>query len=198
MAVPSRSEIPVNTTLIQEEQPDLRTITSIPITESIPDAILEKALKTNPFIPIPGALNLRDIGLIPGPKIKPGLLYRSGSLHVLPPSSVLLLKTELNLSTVYDFRSVSERGRAPSPEIPGVEQIWLPASEAGSPTVPADFKDNGGVEAYKNMYDDLLKVYAASYKTVLEGLRDRPGSPVLFHCSGKPGPSCSRLTYLTS
>jgi hypothetical protein len=195
-ALSPRPEAPINTVLIQPVQPDLLTIASTPITESIPDSVLKKALQTPPFVAIPGALNLRDLGLLPNPKIKPGLIYRSGSLHPLPQSSIPLLKSKLRLSAIYDLRDVHERARAPDPEIHDVEQIWVPTPGAALRAVPADFMGDGGVKGYQKMYDDILKVYASSYKKVLEYLRDELDKPILFHCSGNS--TFSSLSYLSN
>jgi hypothetical protein len=190
--VPLRSGVPANTTLTQNTQPDLLTIALTPITEHIPDSIIEKALQTPPFVPIPGASNLRDIGLLPNAKVKSGLLYRSGSLHVLPESSIPLLKSKLKLSKIFDLRYVSERIRAPNPETNGVEQIWVSGSEAMPRDAPAEFMGDGGMKGFIKMYDNILRIYASSYRTVLEYLRDEPNNPIIFHCSGK----FTRLLFL--
>jgi hypothetical protein len=192
MAVPSRSEIPLNTSLLQrDELPGLLTIAQTSINEAIPDEILKPALTTPPFIPIPGALNLRDLGLIPSPKIKKSLIYRSGALHHLPKNSIPLLRSTLNLNTVFDFRTAREREKYPEPEIEGVNQVWTTATDTEKRAVPAEFKGDGGMAGYNKMYGDGLRIYAAAYKQVLEFLRDEKDKPILFHCSGTIPPPIS-------
>jgi hypothetical protein len=184
--VPSRSECAPEIFFAEgNHQPTLLEIASTPITHSIPDAVLAKALATRPFVPIPGALNLRDLGFITPPKVKPGLIYRSGALNPLPETSIPLLKSQLNLSKIYDFRTEGERRKAPDPHVPGVESVWLDYTEVPPRAIPADFKANGGVEGYQKMYDGVLRVHARSYKTILTHLRDHPGEPILYHCNGK-------------
>ncbi|KAF2420563.1 hypothetical protein EJ08DRAFT_24944 [Tothia fuscella] len=178
-----RSDIPTEVTLKNNSQPTLPQIASTSIFHAIPDNVLADALTTPPFVPIPGALNLRDLGLLTPSTVKPGLIYRSGALHTLPPSSTPFLKSQLHLRKIYDFRSENERAKGPDPEVEGVKNICLNYTEKPSRAVPGDFKLNGGVDAYVKMYDDVLRVHAQSYKTVLMHLRDRPGEAVLFHCS---------------
>lgn len=187
--VPSRSAIPTDISLDQRDhQPDLLEIAATPIIHAIPDNILAKALAAPPFVSIPGALNLRDLGLLTPPRVKPGLVYRSGALKTIPKASVNLLKSQLNLSKIYDFRTEGERKKHPDPEVPGVESVWLNYTELPPRAVPADFKANGGVDGYRKMYDDVLRVHASSFKTVLTHLRDHPGHPILYHCA------CNRPT----
>jgi hypothetical protein len=182
MAVPSRSEIPVDSSL-EGKKLDLLQIASTPITTAIPDSVLSDALQHPPFIPIPGAINLRDIGQIPSAKVKPGLIYRSGNLYALPPSSVPLLSSKLKLRTIFDLRQATERERNPSPELEGIETVLLPSSEPLEQAIPANFAANDGVDGFSKWYDGVLKSHAQSYKTILEYLRDREGEPILFHCN---------------
>jgi len=182
MSVPNRSELPTESSL-KKGKSNLLEIASTSITSTIPDDVLKAALLEPPFVPIPGALNLRDLGLIPSAKLKPGLLYRSGALSSLPPTSVTSLSTELKLKTIFDFRQTRERVQNPDPLIRDIETIWLPSTELPPRANPADFAEDGGVQGYCKMYDDVLKVYAQPYKTVLEYLRDKQGEPILFHCS---------------
>lgn len=188
MSVPPRSEIPIDTSLLNEgnkDHLDLLKIAHTDITTAIPDEILKQALLQPPFVPIPGALNLRDLGLIPDAKIKPGLLFRSGSLGTLPASSVQLLKSQLNLHVIYDFRTQKERDMHPDPNVPGVEAVWVPFTQPPKRAVPKDFHGDGGVKGYSMMYDDTLKVYAQSYKTILTFVRDHPDHAILYHCASK-------------
>jgi hypothetical protein len=162
---------------------ELLEIASTPIIHAIPPSLLAHALQTQPFIPIPGAQNMRDLGLIPHAKLKPGLIFRSGHLHNLPTSSIPLLSTHLKIHTLFDFRKVAERERHPDPELPSVRIVCVPCSEPWKQTVPKNFKMNGGVDGYVLFYDEFLRIYKSAYKIVLEHLRDWPGDSVLFHCS---------------
>lgn len=161
------------------------------------------ALKSHPFIPIPGALNLRTIS---SPSLLPNLVLRSGCLSHLSPATLAPLKETYNITTIFDLRSAKEREKSPSPEVPGVETVWIPntldvdarflgaggevvegqktiQSAASSRVNPSDFVANGGKDGYLKMYGEVLHTHKDAYKAVFEELRDGQGG-VLFHCTG--------------
>jgi hypothetical protein len=63
---------------LKKGKSNLLEIASTFITSTIPDDILKAALLEPPFVPIPGALNLRDLGLIPSAKLKPAVVNQHG------------------------------------------------------------------------------------------------------------------------
>ena len=71
-------------------------------------------------------INTRDLGGIevPGGKIAPGRLIRSGMLGVASKSDLQRLAGKV--STVIDFRSNVERYEIPDPVIEGAENIHVP------------------------------------------------------------------------
>lgn len=161
-----------------------QNLLAIPITTKIPDEDVEKVLTNPPFINIPKASNFRDIGLVTGSTIKPGLIYRSGALHSITPENMPLLQTKLGITTVFDLRQDQERDRHPSPEITGIKTVWLKTKQVPVRFLPAEYVKDSGVPGYLRMYDEVLRVYDEFYREVLLYIRDNPDSPILFHCTG--------------
>ena len=157
---------------------------SIPISSPIPEEDLSLALSSMPFIQIPGASNFRDIGLVPGSKIRPGLIYRSGALHSIPNESIGLLHSQLGLRSIFDLRQGHEKQRHASPDVQGVQTIWQKTPRQPTLFMPSDFIEDEGVPAYINMYDHILDLYGEIFKAVLVHLRDEANAPILFHCTG--------------
>ncbi|KUJ13818.1 uncharacterized protein LY89DRAFT_784680 [Mollisia scopiformis] len=176
---------------------------NVSIRDDIPKTKLEKVLKSHPFIPIPGALNLRTIS---SPSLPPNLIFRSGTLSHLSASALAPLKDTYNITTIFDLRSFEEREKSPTPEIPGIENVWIPNTlvvdsrfqGAGAVTStmiveenpepvtvridPADFVANDGKDGFLKMYGEILESHRHAYKAVFKTLRDGHGR-VLFHCT---------------
>lgn len=201
----------------------LRALAETDVRQPIPSSQLLPALQTPPFVPVPGTFNTRDLGLLEEednnktsrPKIRPGFLYRSGSLDELRdhPAGQAQLRDELGVRRVFDLRSRAERAAAPDPEVPGVETVWLvPGGGCGSgeegkggkeeegevdeeeeerrrtrrTTVDLEaFVEGCGEKGYVAMYMDVLATYGAVFREVLRSVRDRPREGILFHCTGK-------------
>jgi len=155
-----------------------------PIGTPLPEAEVRKVLLKSPFIPIPDASNMRDIGLVPNSPIRPGLIFRSGALASLSASSVPLLHSELKLKAIFDIRVEHERNRHPDPDVDGVQNVWIRLERDQRRFRPDEFVEDGGVPGFLELYDEILHLYAPLYKALLEFLRDRPGEAVLFHCTG--------------
>jgi hypothetical protein len=103
--------------------PDLPSLLQIPFSEPLPEGGVNLILSSTPFTPIPYALNLRTLT---SPSLKPNLIFRSGDLSHLPPTSLARLKDDCKITTIFDLRNEKERERQPTPEIAGAENIWLP------------------------------------------------------------------------
>lgn len=124
----------------------LRALAETDVRQPIPSAQLLPALRAPPFVPVPGTFNTRDLGLLEGEdgshggngpvvKIRPGFLYRSGSLDALrrhPAAQAAHLRDALGVRRIFDLRSRAERAAAPDPVIPGVEGVWVEPGEPGS------------------------------------------------------------------
>jgi len=168
---------------------DVRALLRTPISTPLRPEIVKQALSNPPFIPLAGALNLRTISY--PPFLKPNLIFRSGALGYLTASSLLELKTEYDIRIIYDLRSANERAKSPSPEIEGVETIWIPADagELGKEVFrdvrPGDFVGDGGREGYLKMYGNILETHTEVFRAVFLVLRNGglEDGGVLFHCT---------------
>lgn len=81
---------------------------------------------------------------------------------------------------------LGERKTHPTPKIPGAKTIWLAYAAAPQKAdMDAFGKSDGGVSAFVDMYDDVLKVLRPTFKAVFTHIRDQPQKPFLFHCSGE-------------
>ncbi|KZL78873.1 tyrosine phosphatase [Colletotrichum incanum] len=135
-----------------------------------------------PFISVPGTFNTRDIGKVSGSAIRPGFAFRSGSLEGLGETGGNVIAQQLGIKRIFDLRSGDERERYPEPEIPEIENDWIPNSYNNAVDIN-DFVSGDGEEGYCNMYMKVMEVYAPTFKAVLEHVRDRPNEPFLFHCA---------------
>lgn len=80
---------------INNAECDLSTALQTSITEPIQPSLLDVILRARPFVPVPKALNVRDIGINASPNIRPGFIYRSGFLwHITAKESILQGDTE--------------------------------------------------------------------------------------------------------
>ncbi|KAF2100292.1 hypothetical protein NA57DRAFT_54384 [Rhizodiscina lignyota] len=161
----------------------LAQLAATDIHAALPPEDAEKALSSPPFIPIPSALNLRDLGLAAPATIKPGLIFRSGALTTWPASSRALLFSQYGIKTIFDLRHERERTRMPSPEIAGIETVWLPPTTAPSPLTLEKFAANGGVDGFADMYEEVATIYAPAFARVFAHIVARPREPLLFHCT---------------
>ncbi|KAF9880868.1 tyrosine phosphatase [Colletotrichum karsti] len=168
------ASIPVASRLIELAETDVRY--------AIPKSELDSILSASPFVHVSGTFNTRDIGQLPGSPIRPGYIFRSGSLESLDETGKRQLTNQLGIKKIFDLRADHERERYPEPNIPGVENVWLPNSYSNTINI-GDFVSGGGEEGYCKMYMDIMEVYASTFKSVLEHVRAQPGKPFLFHCA---------------
>jgi Tyrosine phosphatase family len=174
---------------------DLAALLDVPILDPLEESQVAQIFATDPFLPIPQALNLRRIS---SPTLRPDIVYRSGALTQIPPSALTKLRSEYNITTIFDLRHRREREQHPSPEIQGIETIWIPSSGDGPVGIggvqtspkqvledlnPVNFVTNDGVDGYVRLYANLLGAHKDPYRAVFEKLEEPQGG-VLFHCSG--------------
>ena len=167
---------------------NLATLLTTDIRTELPPQQTAKILSQRPFVSIPGLFNLRDLSTPQDdgpPAIRPGFIYRSGALtHITPAGKTALVDT-LHLGTIFDLRRPEERARAPSPDIPGVETVWVPYAFTPVPVNPRDFAGpDGGVSGFVKMYLAVLECAEPAFQAVFQQIRDHPERPLLFHCSG--------------
>ncbi|KAK1962533.1 tyrosine phosphatase [Colletotrichum sublineola] len=150
----------------------------LPLQQSECAAILARP----PFHSVPGTFNTRDIGRVPGSAVRPGFAFRSGSLEGVGESGAAVIAKQLGVKRIFDLRSGDEREKYPEPEIPGVGNDWI-STPYDTKVDMTDFSSGGGEEGYCKMYMRIMEVYAPTFKTILEHVRDRPNEPFLFHCA---------------
>lgn len=143
-------------------------------------------------------------------RIRPGFLYRTGGLDLLHthPEGQALLRDHLGVRRIFDLRSREEHARGPDPVIEGVEGVWevgaastaateaTPAMEENAKVDLAWFVEGEGERGYVGMYMEVLRTHVAIFREVLRSVRDRPGEPILFHCTGKCFSSLLFLLFL--
>lgn len=169
----------------------LSLVAQTPIDEAIPSEQLNLALSSHPFVVLPGSINIRDIGLFAPEYIKPGVIFRSGTLDFMPETSLSVLRSQHGISKIYDFRRKDEVKQLRC-QIYGLDMISCPYkddTESPKPTIVSDFAPVEGQDfclGYRLMYDDILDGYTTGYRKVFEALRDATqGNAILFHCTGK-------------
>ncbi|KAG7284912.1 hypothetical protein NEMBOFW57_009527 [Staphylotrichum longicolle] len=111
--------------MVTPTEADLLTLAQTDVYQQpVPPSSLLAALSQPPFVHVPGTFNTRDLGLLTGSPIRPGLIYRSGGfLAGLSVSGKAALANTLRIKKIFDLRSVKEHERQPDPEIDGVERV---------------------------------------------------------------------------
>ncbi|CAH0035922.1 unnamed protein product [Clonostachys rhizophaga] len=167
----------------------LAQLAATPLKESIPAEALQDALSRPPFVALPGSFNVRDVGAYSAGYVKPRVIFRSGMLDNIPEASWPILRSELGLSKIYDFRRADEV-RVPLCNTDGIDVISCPYND-GSKDAP-DFvsavfaiSNSATVDkAYADLYDVILRGHVSGYKQVFEKLKTaKEDDAVLFHCT---------------
>lgn len=155
------------------------------LTTPIPDSIRSKIISLPPFITIPGVSNFR--ALSHANKLRPGFVYRAGTLSGISEEGKGILVNDLGISTIFDLRNSSERERAPSPEIPGAVTVWMPYGCRPASINLRDFaKEDYGITGFVKMYTGILDASQPSLHQIFIHIRDEPNDPFVYHCSGEP------------
>lgn len=165
---------------------DLLTLAQTDAFTSLPTTQLDDIYANPPFVPIPDTFNARDLGLLPGSPIRPGLVYRTGGfLGGISPAGAAALATDLRIKKVFDLRSAREHARQPDPEVHGVEMVWVAPGEGGIVDMGL-YEEGEGERGIVKAYMDVLGLYKGAIRGVLEQVRDGRGEEaVLFHCNGE-------------
>lgn len=158
-------------------------------------------------IALEGLHNTRDLGgygTVDGRRILPRRLIRSGALFGATENDKRILVEEYRLGTVVDFRTATERGQKPDPELLGVINLFNPI--LAEETVGITFEEKEGEKQKDTMtgilehasslggnprnyidklYEDLiLDEHAAEYYSrFFDILLEADERAVLWHCS---------------
>lgn len=157
---------------------DISALLETDMTIPLDTKLVQDITSHPPFIPVSRALNLRDIGLIPGSHIPPGLIYRSGSISSIPPSALV----DLGIKLILDLRSEREILAHPNPQAPGIQNVHIPTTHASRPLGLANFKSSRAAQSLVDVYMEILEIYAPAFKFALQHIRDTR-TTLLFHCT---------------
>ena len=160
--------------------------------------------------------NLRDLGglaTIDGQRIRTGRLFRSGHLSELDGAEADILGG-LGLRTIIDLRRPSEVADFPTPDLAGVDRLWMSVSPEDSEFAVAanllfgeqpkrvDTAEDSGFAVATNLLfgnqpeqvdiATMLEGYFRNtvtnrldgYRPVFEAATDPDRQPLLFHCMG--------------
>ncbi|EGN95711.1 hypothetical protein SERLA73DRAFT_24165, partial [Serpula lacrymans var. lacrymans S7.3] len=140
-----------------------------------------------PFIALDGIDNARTIDTFvrsPSVKIRPNIIHRSADpINITDVGKNQLLGRQIR--TITDMRLIREPSL--TLDINGVEWLFVPQLEEVSPplALPVKYKVNvlTNNQAFIKDYAETLRTNGPAYKNFFTHLRDKPGEPVLVHCS---------------
>ncbi|KAJ5189448.1 Protein-tyrosine/Dual-specificity phosphatase [Penicillium cf. griseofulvum] len=165
------------------ENHKIRQVLDTDIRVPIPPALVAKITSLPPFIPIQGVPNFRDLSH-DGNKLRPGFVYRSGSLSGIWGAGKSIITTELGITTIFDLRNENERQKSPSPSITGVKTIWRPYGARPATLGLLDFVgEDKGATGFVKMYNGVLEAAAPCFTEIFKHIRDNPEDPFIAHCS---------------
>jgi protein-tyrosine phosphatase len=161
-------------------------IASVP---QVPAPFGDSAILAPRVVPLEGVQNFRDIGgyrTRDGRRVKWGLIFRSAELSQLTTADLSLVR-ELDIKTIHDLRSVTERQSEPTawtgPEAPRVvshdyvmDMAAMGALFQGA--VTAEKAKDAFAALYPSMLDQQKPQEIALFASLLEG----EGS-TLYHCT---------------
>ena len=160
--------------------------------------------------------NLRDLGGLAtsdGQQVRAGRLFRSGHLSGLDRAEAAILD-RLGLRTIIDLRRPSEVADFPTPDLDGVDRLWMSVSPEDSEFAVAanllfgeqperfDTAEDSGFAVAANLLfgnqpeqvdiATMLEGYFRNtvtnrldgYRPVFEAATDPDRQPLLFHCMG--------------
>lgn len=153
---------------------------------------------------IPSVVNVRDLGGIALPQgtVRKRLLLRGGALACASDEDVESLSRDYRLAKVFDFRTTLERDIAPDREIPGSQNVWLPAFDETGPaflnrSLPHEAYSNLGPwlieharepfvqEVASQLYLDMVEneFTLVQYAGFMQNILQTGGGAVYWHCS---------------
>ncbi|KAK0745189.1 protein-tyrosine phosphatase-like protein [Apiosordaria backusii] len=129
----------------------LTTLSQTDVITPLPLDVAGGVLGSAPFVALAGTFNARDLGLLPGSPIKPGVVYRSGGFFMLgndedEKDKLAKELRALGVERIVDLRSVREHEKSPDPVLEGVEGVWERPleEEAGVEDFLGDFEEGEG------------------------------------------------------
>lgn len=123
----------------------------------------------SPPVSLQGVENFRDLSMLNGNLIKPGVIYRSAKLAPATSADKTKLANILKNGAIIDFRKPSVIANSPDPRINGVANINYPVTGVASA--------KGYVDAFVNNAADRKQFGLALTKIA------NTSGPVLIHCT---------------
>jgi len=156
-------------------------------------AWVQEQLSRPPFVTIDGVMNVRSLGSYAtsttNTTTRPNFLFRAAEISGITEEGKSQLR-DLGVTKVYDLRSDTEieKYNTPLPVIEGVDVIHVPVfkKEDYSPEMMAQryqLYASGKVEAFMELYSQILDHGGPAFATILTHVRDRPSEGCLFHCT---------------
>lgn len=174
-------------------------------------------------LPQPGASiktqsvpNLRDLGGWPTQndgRVRSGLLFRGTELNDLQPEDLIAL-ANLDIRSIYDFRTEAERDQQPDDELTGTEYIVVDVLKDASGAAPAQLMkalsapkaaaemlgDGKAVALFEGAYRQIVSLPSAlaGYRLFFTDLLNEARRPAYFHCTtGKDRTGWAAAALLT-
>ncbi|TFT45572.1 tyrosine-protein phosphatase, partial [Proteus mirabilis] len=149
-------------------------------------------LQTHPSVlPLTGGINFRDLGgkkLSNGGIIKPGLLFRSGSLDRLTDTDQALL-IDKNLFQILDYRDTGEIVDKPDRVWEGAQYYHAPANplskevSANLEKLTPEILEQFDAKAFMFQLYKLLPINNPAYKQLATLLKQPEKGGVIQHCA---------------
>jgi len=158
-----------------------------------PDYV-QSQLSSPPFVSIEGVSNVRTLGnypsrLYPGQRTRSHFMYRSGDISTITLKGKDQLEA-LGIRKAFDLRSEIELEKfgTPIPDLHSVPILQVPVfkEEDYSPEMIArryQLYASGQVEAFMQLYSQILEHGVMAYGTLFRHIRDHPEEGFLFYCT---------------
>jgi protein-tyrosine phosphatase len=143
-----------------------------------------------------GISNFRDLGGYPtadGHQVKWGVLYRTGTLAHSSNADLEGLE-QLNLKTLIDFRSSTEKEQEPNrlPDPVGFAVIEIPTLDDGNKAMVGEIMERietgnfEGLEPNQMMLDanrQFASTFTPQFRQFVATVKEADGAPIVWHCS---------------
>jgi protein-tyrosine phosphatase len=143
-----------------------------------------------------GIANFRDLGGYPtddGRQVKWGVLYRAGTLAESSNADLQSLQ-KLNIDTLIDFRSASEKEAEPNrlPEPTTIKVVEIPTLDDGNQAMVEEImgrierSDFDGFDPNELMLEgnrQFASTFTPQFRQFIHTVVEANGAPVVWHCS---------------
>jgi len=111
--------------------------------------------------------------------VRPGVLYRSGSLHLLDDRDASFVSERIHPRTLIDLRTNDELDRHPVSLLTGISYLHAPFSTTGA----REWMQSIGRTSLYDSYVGLTRSSAPAIKRVFETLIEPRALPAIFFCA---------------